>query len=641
MEILRFVAVLVFAFFIPGSIFLRPIALTSSVKIGAALALGMVLWGLQGFLLGFINFRSGTYLYLTVTTIIFLLLNLRARVSWPTRIPRPDWIFLTIVTVGVLFQVSAVWFIGTPTDKGLFFCCRGVPDDIYHLALTDQLVKNFPPYEPGAAGIVVKNYHYLGNLIMAETIRIFGTNLIDTTYKFFPLLISILLGCSIASFSRLAGLGKVFNRWLALFVFFGGDILFLLTFLNGRGINFNVNSLDDATKLLAGPPRAFSIVVIFWAICLLVVWIKNRNALLDIILALMFGSLAGLKLYTGIFAYIGLGFLGLFYFAQRDFKKMVMPLMAALVAALIYLPVNGIGNGLIFLFPWVFRSFIVKPELGLVNMELARRIFENDNKWWRSIPYDLYFAFLYMVFNFGTLVFGLFQNKKSLSFFPGLLHIFLIPGIFITIFLGFCSSSRIGGINTIQFIIAEYFFLSFYAALSLSYWQTQIPRFSRLLLIFVVVCLIVPKAVHEGVNNFIFFQEKKGFTVSNNELSALTYLRNETNDKGVVALSPDWADKETYMHVSFMSHRSVFLSGYQGVLEDHQIPGATQRRVDSQTLFTTQSETLAADISKKYNIRYLYLPSEERLGLEGKVDWLIPVYISPTVKIFRVDEVAI
>lgn len=552
------------------------------------------------------------------------------------RLPKFDVGVALILLVGIVLQVSAVWFMGTPTAQGLFFCCRGVPDGIYHLALTDQLVRTIPPFEPGASGVVVRNYHYWSNLIMAETIRIFGTELITTVYKFFPLLISVLTAGAVVSLGSILKTGKNYTRLLALFVFFSGDSLFLLTALRGKGFLFNNQLLDDASKLLAGPPRSFSIMIFFWAIIAFVIWLKRFSWRGTIILTILFASLAGLKLYTAIFAYIGLGSTGLYFFAHRDWKRLSMPITVAILALAIYWPVNGGSNGISPVYPVAFRDFVSQPNLGIDVLRLRQMVFEASGKWPIVWGYELLFAILYFLFNFGVLNLAVFQTRQSLRRFPLILHWFLIPAILVTAYLGFFTSQKIGGGNTIQFIISLYFFLALYAALGISHLLDRLPKFLSVILFFIVIVLTVPRAVYEGLQNFQFVQRKEGFTVSDDQLAAMNYLRS-TPANSVVMLSPDWANLETTLYVSFLSGRSIFLSGYKGVLSDHQTPGAEQRLEVNQSVFFKTNPQFVWTLIHSNNINYLYFPNEAKPRV-GEIPWLSPKLVNQTVTVMWLPD---
>ena len=118
---------------------------------------------------------------------------------------------LCIFLFGVIIQLSAVWFEGVYTKNGLFFCCSNFVDSVYHIALTNQIIKRIPPYQPEIYGVVVQNYHYWGNIISAELIRIFHLPLISTQYQYIMLFLSLFLGLSAVVFTEILQLGKTYN----------------------------------------------------------------------------------------------------------------------------------------------------------------------------------------------------------------------------------------------------------------------------------------------------------------------------------------------------------------------------------------------------------------------------------------------
>lgn len=483
---------------------------------------------------------------------------------------------LLIIIAGVLLQLSAVWFLGTNRDGRMFFCCRGVPDDIYHLALTNQLINHFPPQEPGMVGVVVTNYHYLASLTMADFIRVFRLPLMPTVYQYFPLLVSVLLGLTTVVIAQLLNLSKkITNLWL-FFLYFHGDILYLLLFLRGRGLNFDVTIFDDATKLLAGPPRSFSILLLFTGMAMFLIWIKKRSLLVGTLTAIIFGGLIGFKVYTGIFALVGMAAMGAYFLLKRDWKMLVTPVLVLLVSLAIYIPVNGANGGLIFNGAYRFDNFISQEAFGLRNLELARLA---------GAGYlVVIFAVTYLIFLYGTSLLALFQSKKSLALLPKELNIFLLSAIGITAIIGLFFLQNIGGLNTVQFLISLYFVGSLYAALAVS----RLPWIA----IAIVILLTLPRPLYEAWGNVKMIANRQGLFVSAGELEGLNFLKNNTSGNAVVALPPELAIKETSLYVSFLADRPLYVAGYTGVLQDHQVVGAKERLEKP-------------DFSK---IDYLYLP---------------------------------
>ena len=623
------------AFFIPGNTLLRKFKLETLPQITLSVCLGIVLWALQGYLFGYLNLRILSYGYLALFLIWWFsgVRNFRLKVpSWPPL--KFNRTALFIIFVGVVFQLSAVWFIGRYTENGLYFCCRGVPDDIFHLSLTYELTQRFPPDEPGMYPVPVKNYHYAANLVMADTIRVFKLPLMPTVYQYFPFLLSLLLAFTALSFARLLNLSPRFANWLLFFLYFHGDIIYLLLFLRGKGLDFSVTIFDDATKLLAGPTRSFSIVLLFTGLSFLFLWLKGKKAVLGIISALVFGSLIGFKVYTGIFALTGLGFLGLYFLFKKNWRRLWPLFLAVFLSLVIYLPVNAGAGGISFNGLYRFENFLAQPAFGLQNLELARLNFLNQGNYLRAFPYELLGAILYFPVLFGTVLIGIFQTRKSLSAIPAEINIFLIGAAFVTGTVGLFFVQDVGGLNSVQFLLNLYFIFAIFAALFCAYVLPNLGR-GKWAIVFLLIAFTLPRPVHEALENFLFVSRHQGYTISSQELAGLNFLKNNTPAQSLILLSPELAKQENLMYVSFLTNRPVYLAGYIGVLSDHQAFGAAKRLLIDQEIFTSSDANLVSRLLTTNRINYLYLFDNKSSSF--KENLFTQEFINNKVRILKVN----
>lgn len=494
---------------------------------------------------------------------------------------------LGILLCGVILQLSAVWFMGQNRDGGIFFCCRGVPDSIYHLSMVYQLTRNFPPEEPGMAGVIVTNYHYLANLVIADIIRIFPLPLMETTYQSFSILISVLLGLTVIVIAQLLSLNNKITQWWLFFLYFHGDILYLLIWLRGKGLNFDVTIFDDATKLLAGPPRSLSITLLFTGTALLFLWIQKRLNSLAILTGVTLGSLIGFKVYTGIFALIGMAAVGTYYILKRDWKMTLAPIITLITSLAVYLPVNGTSGRLIFNGFYRFDDFIAQPSFGLQNLVL----WKETGIW----PLTIIFVFAYFIFLYGTSLIAVLPNKLAFKLIPSPINIFLLSANIITGIIGVFFVQNIGGLNTVQFLIALYFTASIYASLT----ATRLP----LIIGIVIILFTIPRPLHEAWQNIKMIKNHQGIYVSQQELEGLHYLREKTPSNAVIGLPKDFANQQISLYTHFLSQRPIYLAGYTGVLQDHEVVGAKQR----------------LDTPNYAEIDYFFFPKKYSNKLEGPI----------------------
>src|SRR6185437_15013066 len=303
------------AFYIPGHFFLKKYKLTTFQRTILALIIGIALWGWQGFIFGFLQIRWMTYFYLLFFLIVWIksgdpksiLESIKRRHK-----PTVDLPIILLILVGTLLQMLGVFFLGILTSKGMYFCCS-VNDSLYHIALTNQIVKEFPPTEPGMSGIIVHNYHYLSNLVSAELIRIFHLPLIATQFQYLVLFLSLLLGLTAVVFGQMVNLKKSYILWLVFFLYFSGDMTYILSFFGGQGLNFNTPYLENALWLWNSPPRVFATVIFLGSVSILILWIKEKKLSLGIILSFVFATLISFKVYNGIFVLTGAAALLLYY----------------------------------------------------------------------------------------------------------------------------------------------------------------------------------------------------------------------------------------------------------------------------------------------------------------------------------------
>lgn len=601
------------AVFVPGDFLLGYLKRPFLQRLVMASAAGFSLWAIAGFIFGYLQARWLTYIYVAVFLVLWFRSNYKSFKKFRFLLPKIDWLSTAIVVVGVVSNLSAVWFMGVKTAQGVYFCCRGIPDAIFHLSLTDQLIKNFPPFEGGMAGVPVINYHFFSNLVAAEFSRVFKIPFIPLQFQFLSLVLAVMLGLGAFSLAQILNLKKSFARFLAIFLYGAGDLLFLLYAIRGKGVNFDVQVLDDATKLLAGPPRAFSIVLFFAGLSIFSLFLKRKDMRTGVLSAIVFGSLLSFKVYAGIFALFGLSILAIYWLLKREFRSLTVPVAAIVIALGLYLPINSGAGGFIFSGLWRFHHFI-GSEAGLNTIEVARQAASLNHNLFRVIYLEVLFVVLYFIFLFGTTLFGLIQSKKSLSALPKELHIFLLSGIGVSIIIGSLFVQKTGGTNSVQFIISAYIVLSIYAAISLSYWSGKISKRVKIAAICLVILLICARSFYEVFSNFKYLFGGGGMVVNNSELSALNYLKEKTEPGSIVMIDPQRAEVESFLYTSFLADRPIFLAG-AGVLRDHG-QDTEIRELETSVVFGGRFWKESSELLAKNDVSYILLPKSYRPRFE-------------------------
>ena len=89
-----FLIVIVIAFFPPGEIFLKKLRLSLLHRFVLGSIVGMVLWGWQGFIFGYLNVRFLTYFYLIFFAALWILFNKKNVSTFAFKIKNIDFFSL-------------------------------------------------------------------------------------------------------------------------------------------------------------------------------------------------------------------------------------------------------------------------------------------------------------------------------------------------------------------------------------------------------------------------------------------------------------------------------------------------------------------------------------------------------------------
>src|SRR3989338_3614086 len=637
-----FLVAILLAFYLPGVYFISKLKLAKLQEIVLSFIMGMVLWGWQGFVFGYLNIRWLSYIYL----LLFLFLWLKKVVPSYKQYKRfepfkilknTDWILTLIIVLGVFIQLTSVWLTGVLTTKGLYFCCGNIADNILMISYTNEIVNNFPPLEPGMFATPIQNYHYWGSIIAGELVRVFHLPVIATSYQYMTVFISLFLGLSAVIFGQIVGFKKAFARWLALFLYFGGDLIWVLIALYRGQDFFAMNPLESGQQFLENIPRALAIVVFFTFMSLFYLWIKRKNKFLGLLMAVVAATIVGFKVYVGIFVLSGLAVLAVVFLLKRKFDLLVPILVTFLLSAFIYFPVNSQAGGLYYTGFWRFENFILQGYLGDLNrLEDARLIYVQHHNWPRMIQYELILASVFIFAIFGTKLVGLLQNRKSLSLIPREINILLIAGILVSLVPGLFFSQSTGGSNTFNFLVSIFIVGSIYSAFACYYWLRDRSLTVKVLIILLVVSLTIPRSIYQAYKNISNISSGAGFYISKDELKGLDFLLKQKDDS-LVLVDPKILMDIQSPYISFLSDKKMFLSGQHDELEAHGIDFSTRLKVRD-TVFNGNDASSASAQLLKYGIGYLYTNPATNLYSTDSAKYLKTVFLNKDIKIMTVDK---
>lgn len=570
--LLYFWASVTLAWYVPGSVLVRRLGLSTLPHITLSFLVGLVAWSWQGELFGLLHIRWATYGY------VFLLAGLyffqRGRMKKLHKFTHFNATIVTVLLVGfgVALQQIPVWYTAIRTVDGLSFCCTLPINPVGQLAITNEIIRKIPPDQPGLSGQPLTNYHHWLNIAVAELVRVFRLPLLYTSSQYVPLFTSIFLGLSAIILSSLLGLSVRFVHWFLFFLYFGTDLGFIAPLVFGKGINFLMPSLLSGGTFLFNPQTAISIVLLFCAYALLLLVLKRPTPRIIVLAAFLFGTLIGFKVHTGILALIGLGTLAAYQTIRKNYTVLLVFSISLAVALVVYLPTNAGAGGLYVAGFWRIEEFAKTPQLGFDQSLLTTIAYLTKQKRLFSISlgtgvrvllYESLFFTMFLISLVGTKLIGLFQTRKTLTHVALPVHICIGSSIVGGMVLGlfFLQTSGVG--HSEYFLHVSAIGMSLYAALAI--YRQRRSTVMRTLLVFVVVAGLLRyyQLTFDAVATIR--NSKNHYVISNEELAALSFLRSQTPLDAVVVVDPTNRLESVVNYVSFMANRSTYLSGVWGL----------------------------------------------------------------------------
>lgn len=611
-----FVAVL--SFYIPGRVLLgKQKDLSGFAVTVLAIIIGLVMWGWQGYLFGYLQIRWMSYLYLAV--FLFLFIRQKYYLGIFPQIKKSykhiDWIAFLIGLIGVFGYSIVYLFNGQTTSAGLFLMNYNLSDHIWHAALVNELVNRFPPHEPGFYGIELFNYHYWFNLVTAELIRVFHLPLFQTQFVGMYVLGSVLFACIVYLLAKAIYPSKMFIYWSMFFLFFAGDIANWVTLLLKQSFMLPVASLvGEATRFMDSPARGISVVIALAAVYLIVMY-KNAWTKRNIFLTgLLFGSLMGFKVYTGIPMLIGLGCFALFAFFKKQFTPLIICIIAGILASFQFFPTNYSSGGLVLALVEVPRDFIAQQSFGLSFVDQRWRIFLDHNNYPRIIQYAFLMSAFYFLVQFGIKMFGIYPLRKTRKILGADLLLLLYGSLIASLVLGLFFYQKVGGANIYEFFLTSIILLAILVALNITVLLEKLNKYLVIFLTILIIVISIPKWVFavQGYLNDVFFTGFHG--VTKEEMEAFTYLK-DTSEKDSLVLIVNHDRFQHYASLaSVLMNRPLFFSG-TGV--SGKVSSEIAKRMeDRKTIQTSIDPQSIHNVLVENNIQYLFFYGKPKLQVD-------------------------
>jgi hypothetical protein len=603
------------SFYIPGRVVLKRFKnLKGLESLVLSVFLGIALWGLVGYFLGYINLRFLTYFYLATFWLIWLR-DYKREIKFLKKTLREifsDRILVLIIILGVPVAISTVFTSGLPGKDGTGFFGINPIDGSYHIALIKSLIRAIPPEEPGMANALVQNYHYWSDLVLSEIIRIYKLPVINLFYHYFPVFLAIFY--ALAGYQLGITLTKNRNvaRLISFFLIFSGNLGYLVMLLLTGRLTFTVASLDNATLLFTNPPRILAQAMFLAGVVAVSIWLKTKKLGWGIVVSILLGVCVGIKIYVGIFASLGLAVLFFIFLYKKEFKMLIPIVVAAILNLLIFYPVNKSAGGLFWSpLSWP-QHFFAQGTASELMWHLQMDEFEVHNNSLRIFLLSVQMTVTFLIITFGTRILGfvglIYASKKMDKY----LFLFLALPFILFIFIGLFFLQESGVFEGFNFIAVAAFVSVVFASILLS----EIINFSKktksifikyVFLGFVVLTVMatVPRTLHDSLNYVRLYRLKSGQMLSWKQIGMFEEIGRRVPRSNLVVTDVGDQLGNYSPYVAAFSGSRMFFSG-EGVLKAHGLD-VSEKSAQVKKLFDATEASSFSESASGLGVNYLYL----------------------------------
>lgn len=633
----KFILFIILAVLIPGLILSRKILDNGSIFLNFFLSsvVGFVSLTLLFYLFSLLHIRLLIYIYLLISLIFFTRLRLY-RLEFKFSINKQNFFIILLILAGILFQVIPTFRNGLLYPFGLGFWGPNTHDGIWHVSLINQLTYSVPPENPVFAGQILKNYHYLYDLLIATTVFLSNIPVTDLVFRFYPVTFSLLLGIGTFYLAYKLFSSKLAAGFALYFTYFAGSFGWIVSYIKDKTLaGESAFWANQSVSFNLNPPFAISLLIVV-ALLIFLVNINRKSLFLIILLA---GSLIGFKAYGAALILASLMLVGIL---RRKVWYIFSFIGGAIISLLLFFA-NFTSSSQLFIFSpfWLIHSMVDSPDrIGWQRLSLARQSGLENGNIFKFISSEIISLVLFIAGNLGIRVIGLliftrtgkiFKNDIFLFIFSFSVLSFLIPILFIQ-----------SGIpwNTIQFIYYGLYIVGLFAAAVLGQLVFKLPKAISLTLVILVLIITPVNSIATATYYTNYLPHGR---IEPKEVEALQFLKNQ--QQGIVLTFP--YDKKTKQkisepwplfaydstaYVSALSNKSVYLEDEPQ--NDILLTDYKKRLVASKDFFYRVN---GEKFLKENNIKYVYLPKIYNLTLDTNSLNLKTIFENETVLIYKVQ----
>lgn len=622
---------------------------------------GLALWGVQGYVFGYLHLRFVSYLYLVFFLYYFIFrcrFDLKEFTSSIVNIIKQNKGLVLFIVVGSVLQIFQVFGSGLLYTDGVRFFGNNAYDGVMHLAYIQEMVRHFPPIEPGSAGTPLVNYHYWSDLIIANISRVWFIPVNLLFFQFFPILISVLTGLAAYFVVRVWGWSRTAGLWSLFFLYFAGDATYLVLLIAHHTLNFMTPAIDNGVSVFLNMPNAMAKLVFLTSLITFEKWIRTKKYSWNIITVLLFSVLVGLKIYYAIFVAFGylLVVIGMIISSfqsalkkknflqsillsiQKNTQFIISGIILLIAFAVIYLPVNSGAGGLIFdPLEWP-KIFLGSEVLNWRDWTLRQQVYTQAHNYKDIVIFDVIAILITLLCIHGTRLIGLIPGKKIYQKLGWEKIVFFIPGIVLFHFFGFFTFQQSGGLNIFNFFVVATVVMSLLTAIVLDISLSSKNIFSKMMIVLIIV-LTVPRVIFQTYDTFhkyFFDAQADSHLISNDELQAFSFIKSHTAMNDIIQSSTfNLYDRKT-PYVAYFADRETYSSG-ENLLDTHNQPVSYRENQMASLFQETNIQDFIARARKNHiNIIYVLKTKDQQLNFNPDSNILKKIYENNSVLVYQV-----
>ncbi len=648
LEIFGFLVFVVFGLYAPGVYILNKLKLNASFPANIFLPTSF----------GIILFTSFIYLFswvhLEILLIPVLIIIGALSIKENMLIPKINKVHLKpsllVLFLTLLFSTSAL-------ITGIYGNSIIIKqDDFWHLALINELKVNFPPDNPGFAGVALKGYHFFYNLLLAKVSNLFFVSPASLHFHFFPVLFSLAWGFGVYSLV-FRWTRKISASLIAVFLtLFGGGFAYFLTLQGHSGFSWSAGyGMNQPFGALQNPPLSISIVILLVILLCLYEYIESKNNKWLIPLSLSLGIISMFKVYAGMVGVLGFT---LFSFWELIHKR-IYPFFALIFTGIIFLATYWIfagGSGYLIFYPlWPFHRILEAFSWYGFDEKLATYTRLNVLRGILGLEFDGFNVFI--LGNLGTRLIGLLilpiifiKQRKLPSVFANTIFIMLLISVVIPLL--FIQSGKV--FEIIQITNYYIFIAAILAAYGFGYLiDLKINKLIKIFFIVLVFILTIPSTL-EGVLGYPITLSAKN-SLNSPYYQALNFLSKQGNYNSTVLELPPiesgskfndlkgWYEKSNPAVTALANRKTFFNSEYIN-FPGLDLEPRINLLMDLGHLRTVSASTSAFPYYEKMVISNLrknkvdYIFSKELVPNFDKTKYLKKIYSNSTYVIYQVEK---